>query len=30
VLAPGVQLIGKPYALHALATRVRAMLGEPG
>ncbi|MGH8036804.1 MAG: PAS domain-containing protein [Stenotrophomonas sp.] len=30
VLAPGVQLIGKPYALDALATRVRAMLGEPG
>ncbi|WP_421568081.1 PAS domain-containing protein [Stenotrophomonas sp. PD6] len=28
VLAPGVQLLGKPYALDALATRVRALLGE--
>jgi PAS domain S-box-containing protein len=30
VLAPGVQLIGKPYALEALATRVRGMLSERG
>jgi PAS domain S-box-containing protein len=28
VLDPGVQLIGKPYALDALATRVRGMLSE--
>jgi PAS domain S-box-containing protein len=30
VLGPGVELIGKPFSLEALSTKLRLVLGEPG